>query len=60
MVELFIFNKTHHACERKERGLDLSHVAVLKQVVGLKDIVRFETIGGDGFDEVRQVLQLHT
>lgn len=56
----FIYNKTHHASEREERRLDLSHVAVLEQVVGLKDVVRFEAIDCDGFDEVRQVLQLHT
>lgn len=56
----FIYDKTHHASKRKERRLDLSHVAVLKQVVGLKDIMRFETIGCEGFDEVRQVFQLHT
>lgn len=56
----WISNKTHHASKREERRLDLSHVAVLKQVVGLKDVVRLETIDRDGFDEVRQVLQLHT
>lgn len=51
---------THHASKRKERGLDLRHVAILKQVVGLEDVVGFEAIGCEGFDEVRQVLQLHT
>lgn len=51
---------THHASERKECRLDLSHVAALKQVVGLKDVVRFETVGCEGFDKVRQVLQLQT
>lgn len=50
--------KTHHASERKECRLDLSHVAALKQVVGLKDVMRFETVGCEGFDKVRQVLQL--
>lgn len=52
--------KTHHSSERKECRLDLSHVAALKQVVGLKDVVRFETVGCEGFDKVRQVLQLQT
>lgn len=56
----FIYDKTHHASKGKECRLDLSHVAVLKQVVGLKDVMRFETIGCEGFDEVRQVFQLHT
>lgn len=50
--------KTHHASQRNKRRLDLSHVAVLKKVVGLEDVERLETVGRDRLDEVRQVLQL--
>ena len=49
---------SHHACQGQQCGLDLGHVATLKQVVGLKDVVGFQTVHGDGFDEVGQVLQL--
>lgn len=51
---------THHASECEQRRLDLCHVAVLKQVVGLKDVVRLQAVLCDGFDEVCQVLQLKT
>lgn len=54
-----IFN-THHASECEQCCLDLRHVAVLKQVIGFEDIMRLQAIHCDGFDEVRQVLQLKT
>lgn len=53
-----MISRTHHASEREERRLDLCHVAMLKQVVGFEDVMRLQAICPDGFDEVRQVLQL--
>lgn len=52
-------SKTHHAGEGQQCCLDLRHVAVLKQVIGLEDVMGFQAVGCDGFDEVRQVLQLN-
>lgn len=49
---------THHVGERQQRCLHLSHVAVLKQVVGFEDVVGLQAVGDDGTDEVGQVLQL--
>lgn len=43
---------SHHASERQQRGLDLRHVAALKQVIGLKDVVRLQAVLGDGLDEI--------
>lgn len=50
--------RTHHASEREQCCLDLRHVSVLKQVVGLEGVVRLQTVLCGGFAEVSQVLQL--
>lgn len=52
--------RTHHASEGEQRRLDLRHVAVLKQVVGFKVVVRLQAKVRGGFDEVSQILQLQT
>lgn len=52
--------RSHHARECQQRGLDLGHVAALKQIVGLKYVMRLQAVEGDGLDEVGQVLQLKT
>lgn len=49
---------THHAGQGEECGLDLSHVPVLKQIIGLKDVIGLQTISENGFDKVAQVLKL--
>lgn len=53
-----VLHKTYHAGQSKKCGLDLSHVPVLKQIVGLKDVIRLHAISKNGFDEVAQVLKL--
>lgn len=50
----------HHASQREQRGLDLGHVSVFKQVIGLKDVARLQAIGQDGFDEIPKVFQLQS
>lgn len=50
--------RTHHVGERQQRRLHLRHVAILKQVVGFKDVVGLQAVGNDGADEVGQILQL--
>ena len=55
-----IHSGSHHASERQQCGLDLRHVAALKQIVGLKYIMRLQAVHGDGFGEGSQVLQLKT
>lgn len=49
---------THHVSERQQGRLHLRHVAILKQVVGFKDVMGLQAVGDDGADEVGQVLQL--
>ncbi len=53
-----VLHKTYHASQSKKCGLDLSHVPVLKQIVGLKDVIGLHAISKNGFDEVAQVLKL--
>ena len=48
----------HQVRQGKQCGLNLSEVPVLKQVVGLKDVVGLHAVGQDAFDEVPEVLQL--
>lgn len=49
-----------HASQREQRGLDLGHVSVFKQVIGLEDVARLQAICQDGFDEIPKVFQLRT
>lgn len=49
---------THHAGQGQEGGLHLGMISVLKQVIGLKDVVGLHPIFGDGLDEVAYILQL--
>lgn len=49
---------THHAGQSQESGLNLGMVGVLKQVVGLKDVMGLHPILGNGFNEITYVLQL--
>ena len=49
---------THHAGQCEQCGLDLSHVPIFKQVIGLKDVIGLQAIGQDGFDEIPKVFQL--
>ncbi len=53
-----VLHKTYHASQSKKCGLDLSRVPVLKQIVGLKDVIGLHAISKNGFDEVAQVLKL--
>ena len=53
-----ILIKTHHASQCEQRRLHLRHVAGLKQVVGLEEVMRLQLVHSDGFDEVRQILHL--
>lgn len=50
----------HLAGESDEGGLDLRVVGVLKEVVGLEDVVGLHPIARDGPQEVPDVLQLCT
>lgn len=50
----------HHAGQREQRGLDLGHVSVFKEVIGLEDVARLQAVGQDGFDEIPKVFQLRS
>lgn len=52
------FLETHHAGEGEQSRLDLRHVAILKQIIGLEDIMGLQAVHCESFDEVCQVLQL--
>lgn len=57
---LLFFAFAHHAGQREQRGLDLGHVSVFKEVIGLEDVTRLQAIGQDGFDEIPKVFQLRS
>lgn len=59
-LKCVIFPKTHHAGQCEQRCLHLGHVAVLKEVVGLKSVMGLQAVRSDGFGEVVQILQLQT
>lgn len=50
----------HHAGQCEQCGLDLSHVSIFKQVIGLEDVIGLQAIGQDGFDEIPKVFQLQS
>lgn len=52
------FLETHHAGEGEQSRLDLRHVTILKQIIGLEDIMGLQAVHCESFDEVCQVLQL--
>lgn len=49
---------THHAGQGQQSGLDLSHVPIFKQVIGLKNVIGLEAIVQEGFDKIPNVFQL--
>lgn len=50
----------HHAGQCEQCGLDLSHVSIFEQVIGLEDVIGLQAIGQDGFDEIPKVFQLQS
>lgn len=48
----------HHSSQSDEWTLDLSVVDVLKQIVGLEDVMRLQAVLCDGTDKVPDVFQL--
>lgn len=50
--------RPHHSSQSDECALDLSVVDILKQIVGLKDVVWLQAVLRDGTDEIPYVFQL--
>lgn len=48
----------HHSNQSDERALDLSVVDILKQIVGLKDVMWLQAVLRDRTDKVPYVFQL--
>lgn len=57
-TEIPLWVSTHNSSQGDERALDLGVVGILKQVVGLKQIVWLHTINCDGSDKIANVFQL--
>lgn len=50
---------SHHSSQSDERALDLSVVDILKQIVGLKDVVWLQAVVCDCTDKIPNVFQLN-
>lgn len=48
----------HHSSQSDECALDLSVVDILKQIVGLKDVMWLQAVVCDGTDKIPYVFQL--
>lgn len=53
-----VHHRPHHSSQSDECALDLSVVDILKQIVGLKDVVWLQAVLSDGTDEIPYVFQL--
>ena len=49
---------THHAREGQQGDLDLGHVPILIEIVGLKEVNRLQPVVDQCLDEVGEVLKL--
>lgn len=55
---MYVCSCPHHSSQSDERGLDLSVVDILKQIVGLEDVIRPQAVLCDSTDEIPNVFQL--
>lgn len=53
-----VYGCPHHSSQSDERALDLSVVDILKQIVGLEDVMWLQAVLCDGANKIPYVFQL--